>query len=454
MGSAHYINMRDTRSLQYSDSSLVCTRASYGTYPLYIQRLLEFQAATTIMWFRINTFCLLGTAFGLNIISPRSGEVIDVDRYYNLTWTTEGLSANSVVNEIQIGFPDPAVLYAAQNAWVYDRFQDDSWNISGTDGYYTMGLAPWWSPLYNDLLHLNGSWSIYLSVSNESPNGTRLDDLNDTVAVLFTSSSRVYDQRPQLPPIKTVSLDGGRDVNSALGAWPVILSILLPILFLVGIIWLVRFGWKRHAYGTLSPGQSIKQLDLSPSGSLAQGTESTKSIQEILKPASSRRPPTEFLFFAFLAIAPLVALLVTLVSLLLLHKVTLSGQRISTFPSNESFSDPAAFYIDYDATRYTTVASWTSSIALLLPGFLASMIWYRQTQGLESDATLCQYDKLLTPYQLSLLLSLKSGTLGSLWDYISYIVSRRREKQAKFLFEAGFVVLLSTLLGQDVSSHI
>jgi hypothetical protein len=91
---------------------------------------------------------------------------------------------------------------------------------------------------------------------------------------------------------------------------------------------------------------------------------------------------------------------------------------------------------------------------LVTARFLTSLIWYRQTQRLESDATLNQYDKLLTPYQLSLLLSLKSGTLGSLWDYLLYIVSRRREKQAKFLFEAGFAALLSTLLGQDLSAHI
>jgi hypothetical protein len=411
------------------------------------------------MRFRIiTTFCLFGAVSGFNILSPRPAEVINVDKYYNLTWTTEGLSANSVVNEIQIGFPDPAVLYAADNAWVYDRFQDESFNISGTDGVATMDLAQWWSPFYNDLPYLNGSWSIYLTLNNQAPNGTRLDDLNDTVEVMFTSLSRAHDQRPQLAPMEAFGIHGGsgsqKELDSALGVWPVILSILLPLVFLVVTICLARFRWKRHAYGTLSPGQGIKHLDLSPSVTSARGTEGENSMQQRLKPAKFRCLPTDFLFAAFLAIAPLVALLVALVSLLLLHKVTPSRHKTSNFPFNESLSDPAAFYMDYDATRYTTVASWTSSIALLLPSFLTSLIWYRQTQRLESDATLSQYDKLLTPYQLSLLLSLKSGTLGSLWDYVSYIVSRRREKQAKFLFEAGFVVLLSTLLGQVLSAHI
>jgi hypothetical protein len=402
----------------------------------------------------ITTFCLFGAAFGFKIISPHPAELINVDEYYNLTWTTEGLPANSVVNEIRIGFPDPAVLYAADNAWVYDRFLDDSFNISGTDGYYTMGLAPWWSPFYNDLPHVNGTWSISLVLSDEAG----LNDLNDTVEVMFTSLSRTHDERPQLAPMKAFGVHGEigsqKEGGSALDFWPVILSILLPIVFLVVIICLARFRWKRHVYDTLSPGQSVKHLDLLPSVTSARDTEGVSLMQQGLKPARLRRLPTEFLLSAFLAVAPLVALLAALVSLLLLHKVSPSQRTTSNFPFNESLSDPAAFYIDYDATRYTTVPSWTSSIALLLPGFLTSLIWYRQTQRLESDATLNQYDKLLTPYQLSLLLSLKSGTLGSLWDYLLYIVSRRRKKQAKFLFEAGFVVLLSTLLGQDLSAHI
>jgi hypothetical protein len=75
------------------------------------------------------------------------------------------------------------------------------------------------------------------------------------------------------------------------------------------------------------------------------------------------------------------------------------------------------------------------------------LIWFRQTEQLENDSSQLRLDQLTTPYQLSLLLALKSGTLASVWDYARYICSRRREKQSYFLFNAGFVVSISTLLG-------
>jgi hypothetical protein len=258
-----------------------------------------------------------------------------------------------------------------------------------------------------------------------------------------------------------------REASTALGIWPVVLSVVIPVLFIALTIRLVRYRWERHTYGSLSHRDDVKPSDLWslswPSTAATRDSEERSQTSESMpltaallgneeraktpESTSSHRFPRGFVLAAFLAIAPLLALFTALVLLLELYKVKPSTHSRADFSFNENSSDPAAFYVDYDATRYTTVASWTSSIALLLPGFLTSLIWYRQTQQLESDASLVQYDKLLTPYQLSLVLNLKSGTLGSLWEYVSYILSRRREKQARFLFDTGFIVLLSTLLG-------
>jgi hypothetical protein len=281
--------------------------------------------------------------------------------------------------------------------------------------------------------------------------------LNDTVEVELTSLAPNQDHRPQLPPIRDsipyVANGGDGEAIAASGVLPVVLSVVMPILFIALTIWLLRYSyrWKHHAYGSLSNGDNVKQADTSsPSWPSAAATRANEETSRISVQISPRRLPRRFLLSAILAIAPLLALLTALVSLLLLYKVKPSRHSRTDFLFNESGSDPAAFYVAYDATRYTTVASWTSSIALLLPGFLTSLIWYRQTQQLESDASLSQYDKLLTPYQLSLLLNLKSGSLGALWEYVSYILSRNREKQARFLFDTGFIVLVSTLLGYDI----
>jgi hypothetical protein len=409
---------------------------------------LSIKATMTLLNIIIG-LCLSLHVCAFNIITPHAGEVINVDELYNLTWTTDKVAPQFQVNSIQVNFPDIALLSATEGYYYLQGF-GTSINISATDGYYPLNLSTYWSPLYNEFPH--GSWSISLELLDFQEERPIVTMMNDTVEVKLTSSKPSQGQRPQLPPIKTFAFSvqdeivGETSASSGIGG--IILSILIPVLVIVLAIWLVRCRWKRHSYHSLSNVDNIRHSETSSSNwPPADPNKGNDKGSQIPDSGESRRLPWSFLLAAILAIIPLVALFLALILLLLLYKVKPSTHSRADFAFNESGSDPAAFYIDYDATRYTTVASWTSSIALLLPGFLTSLIWYRETQQLESDASQAKYDKLLTPYQLSLLLSLKSGTLGSLWEYFSYIFSRRREKQAKFLSDAGFVVLMSTLLG-------
>ena len=404
------------------------------------------------------TLCLCLAASAFNIITPRPGEVISVDELYNLTWTTGDVPPNFIVFTIGVEFPNPALVAAESVGEDYytQGWWSDPFNISGTDGHYLLNLSLWWSPVYNDLPH--GSWSISLELFNPEEKYHITTSLNDTIEVKLTSFRPNQNQRPQLLPIKDFSFRGGNgevgEGSVVWGMWgilSVVLGILIPVLLIGLTICLIRYRWKRHAYGTLAPGDAVKTSGpLSLSETYVPAPRDNEERTHSSETVGPRRFPWSFILAAFLAIAPLLALFATLISLLGLYKVKPSSHSRADFSFNESGSDSTAFYIDYDATRYTTVASWTSSIALLLPGFLTSLIWYRQTQQLESDASLTRYDKLLTPYQLSLLLNLKSGTLSSLWEYVSYILSRRREKQARFLLNTGFVVFLSTLLGYDI----
>jgi len=406
------------------------------------------------------TLCLCLAVSAFNIITPRPGEVISVDELYNLTWTTQEVPANFIVLSIGIKFPDPALLSSQSNTvgeyYYLQGFGDDTFNISGTVGHYPVNFSLWWSPVYNELPH--GSWSISLELFDLAEDIAINTMLNDTVEVKLTPFKPDQDQRPQLSPMKSFAVDDGNGEvgqgSVASGIWSVVLGVLIPVLLIGLAIWLLRYRWKRHSYGTLAPRDDVKRSDpLSLNESFAAATGDTEGRSQTSEPLKPPQFPRSFVLAAFLAIVPLLALFAALVSLLGLYKVKASWHSRVDFSFNESTSDPAAFYVDYDATRYTTVASWTSSIALLLPGFLTSLIWYRQTQQFESDASLSLYDHFLTPYQLSLLLNLKSGTLGSLWEYVSYILSRRREKQAKFLLNTGFVVFLSTLLGYDISKN-
>ena len=109
--------------------------------------------------------------------------------------------------------------------------------------------------------------------------------------------------------------------------------------------------------------------------------------------------------------------------------------------------DSSVLYIDYDATRLATIASWASSVAFLLPGFIMTLFWYHVAHSFQHDSQAVTIPKLPTPYQLGLLLALKSGGLQPLWDWIVYLFSRRRERQTPLLTSAGGVLLLVTTFG-------
>jgi hypothetical protein len=398
----------------------------------------------------ITALGLSALASGFNIITPRSGEVIDVDQLYNLTWTVDDVPSNFIVADIQVQFPGIAIV--GPEEFYYDQgFGDDSsFNISGNDGYYQLNLSSWWSPLYDELPH--GSWSIFLELYDLWQKTPGLTAMNDSVNIQLTSSKKNQDYRPQLSPLTNFTAGAGTGgpakPNGAVGIVSVALSVIIPVLLFVLTVILARHDWKRHTRKTIETEYTFQPCDRHDTDTGVNPQPSKNEPPSSAGKASgSGRVPWKFGVSACIAILPLVALLAALISLLLRYRVKPSSHSRADFVFNESGSDPTAFYVDFDATQYTTVASWTSSIALLLPGFLTTLLWYRQSEQLSSDALFSRHERLLTPYQLSLLLGLKSGTLGSLWEYLSYTKSRRREKQSKFLSHTGFVVLMSTLLG-------
>ena len=398
----------------------------------------------------VTTLVLSALASGFNIITPHPDEVIDVDQLYNLTWTVDDILPNLIVSDIKVEFPGIAIVGPDDFYYLQGFGDDSSFNISGNDGYYQLNLSYWWSPLYDELPH--GSWLISLELFDLGQEIPGLTAVNDSVNVLLTSPKRKQHHRPQLPSLTDFNADaeigGLTKPDRALGIVAVALGVVIPILLFVLVITLARHRWKRHTRKTIPTEYTIQPCDRQD---IHTGVNSQPSAKDpsssAAKASGSGRVSWLFGVSACLAILPLVALLVVLISLLLSYHVKPSAHSRADFAYNESGSDPTAFYMDFDATQYTTVASWTSSIALLLPGFLTTLLWYRQSEELSSDVLFSRHDRLLTPYQLSLLLGLRSGTLGSLWDYLSYARSRHREKQSKFLSHTGFVVLTSTLLG-------
>ena len=82
--------------------------------------------------------------------------------------------------------------------------------------------------------------------------------------------------------------------------------------------------------------------------------------------------------------------------------------------------DPSAYLVNYSLTRLITIASWISSVAPLLPGFVMTLLLFPAARRFLRNSQAGQEQSLPTPYQLGLYLQTLTGSVGSLWQWIKY----------------------------------
>ncbi|KAL1997565.1 hypothetical protein VTN02DRAFT_1490 [Thermoascus thermophilus] len=107
--------------------------------------------------------------------------------------------------------------------------------------------------------------------------------------------------------------------------------------------------------------------------------------------------------------------------------------------------EPGVFLVDLRSSVLLFLASWASSLAPLLSGFLMTLALFPVARGVRDRST-----RLPTPYQLALLLRLVNGSLvGGLWSWTLYLVGWRgkRATQAPALLAVVAVAVLGMLLG-------
>ena len=95
-------------------------------------------------------------------------------------------------------------------------------------------------------------------------------------------------------------------------------------------------------------------------------------------------------------------------------------------PSDDG--DPNAYLVNFSATKLTTLVSWISSVATLLPGSLMTLFSYRIANKLRERSDAAEVDGLPTPYQFGLLLEGLDGKYISLWHAFLYLLWRKRAK--------------------------
>lgn len=107
----------------------------------------------------------------------------------------------------------------------------------------------------------------------------------------------------------------------------------------------------------------------------------------------------------------------------------------------------AAYLVNFSSTRLITVASWTSTVAPLLPVFVMTLLSFPAAQYVFKSSQQRQTTRLPTPYQLSLYVNLISGSLGSLWQWALYRSRKQRERQPPVIRTTVVGLVIALLIG-------
>ena len=120
---------------------------------------------------------------------------------------------------------------------------------------------------------------------------------------------------------------------------------------------------------------------------------------------------------------------------------------IEDLRTNTSNHEPGSYYVKFSATRLTTVVSWASTVALVLPGSIMSLYWHRLTLSMRENTRKGNSVAMPTPYEYSLLLALRTGGLPPLWEWVQHRFWRRRQRANALLSDAGKTLTLALFLG-------
>lgn len=202
----------------------------------------------------------------------------------------------------------------------------------------------------------------------------------------------------------------------------------------------------------------------SPRGSLGVRTSQPYQASEIKiyegspflskQPQSSNRNNRMAGAFQDLIIAcaiislPMLVLSAILLILIYHYRVqptTLNGADLAL--SQPAIASENAYLVRFSATRLITVASWSSSVAPLLPTFVMTLMSYPAAQGILRASRNGSRGRLPTPYQMNLFISMLGGSIGSLWHWIKYRTWKNRERLVWPVKVAVAALTASNLLG-------
>ncbi|RDW59075.1 hypothetical protein BP5796_11999 [Coleophoma crateriformis] len=170
-----------------------------------------------------------------------------------------------------------------------------------------------------------------------------------------------------------------------------------------------------------------------------------------LSEAQKKEPneATEDILFTALAVTlPVLTLAAILIWIVFRYQINQDVKASKYgFPSVDNGISGNAYYVDFNTTSFTTVASWASSVATLLPGFIMTLYSYKVAEQVKRDTDLQNNGRLPTPYQFHLWLQMSSGGVWAAWKGIRYAMSMPRERLVRVVTS---VLVVSLLIGYSI----
>ncbi|KXX82874.1 hypothetical protein MMYC01_200583 [Madurella mycetomatis] len=110
--------------------------------------------------------------------------------------------------------------------------------------------------------------------------------------------------------------------------------------------------------------------------------------------------------------------------------------------SSETLSSERAIHVNINATTFTTITSWASTLSTVLGGFIILLGSYHSSHKLATACKTGDTNNMPTPYQFAMMLDIKAGSVWrTIWRVIFYRTAYRK-KRAKLAAPVWFLIAM------------
>jgi hypothetical protein len=173
---------------------------------------------------------------------------------------------------------------------------------------------------------------------------------------------------------------------------------------------------------------SAAEHSQSPLTSTAEATFSSLDTSLLMEPTdpleklpASKRAggrTTEISVALAVISAPLFLVSAALIGLVAIRRVKQQSSSSEIFAVEQD--EPSVYYVNISSTTLVLLASFSSTLAPTLVGFVMSLFSYSISQRVLRLSETEQLWELPTPYQLVVLVSLLTGNISALWQWMKY----------------------------------